>query len=450
MRGPGHSGKRRDPNAADSYAHPVRTPERHESTTRSRRARPSPGLALALAFALTLVIVCGAALWLLVPPSFSDPWPIDATLTSYYRDTYEENREAFRESCRTLKARLKETTAATIPMPGEDGDLTIDVCAVPGSPGAGDRLLIVTSGVHGSEGFASSAVQRMVMREIVAPAEVRPATLFVHGVNPYGMKHFRRVTAANVDLNRNFSTDPDLYHQRNPGYARVYDLLNPTGMADPRSAAYRLFPLRALWAIARTGMAPLRQAVLQGQYEFPRGLFYGGSEPEPQRALLDSLFRRETEGKGLVAIIDLHTGFGVRGRASLFPNHPPDDSVRMWTEQLFAGHTIDWPDSTSYSVQGEFCDYVGEILPEDARYVPMVLEFGTMDSQTTKGSIHSIKTTLIENQAHQFGCVSDEACRQIRAEFREMYFPSSPSWRTKILIDARLLFGHVIERIVSM
>lgn len=396
------------------------------------------------------LIAISAAIWILIPPSFSDPWPVDESLTAYYRDTYEENREAFREACNTLKRRLPETTSGAMALPDSGEDLTIDVCTVPATPGAEDRLLILTSGLHGSEGFASSAVQRMVMREVLAPADVRPRSLFIHGINPYGMRHFRRVTANNVDLNRNFATDARLYRSSNPGYARVTGLLNPTGEADPFSLTQRLFPLRALGAIASTGMAPLRQAILQGQYEFPQGLYYGGSQPEAQRTLLDPLLRAEGRGKGLVTLIDLHTGFGERGTAHLFPNHPPNDAVRAWTVQLFSGYTVEWPDENSYSVQGEFCDSVANLLPADTRFVPMVIEYGTMNSQTTRGSIRSIQITILENQAWQSGCVTEEACRRIRSDFRAMYFPSSPSWRSKVLIDSRVLLGRVLERLVSM
>ncbi len=388
--------------------------------------------------------------WLITPPTYHDSWPVDQELSGYYRNSYKANRKAFRDACIFLQKNIPGTVAAAIPVPGGKEQLTIDLCDVPPTPGARDRLLIMTSGLHGVEGYAGSAVQRVVMRKLVIQAKKRPELLFLHGINPYGMQEFRRVTENNVDLNRNFDKSPALYSTPNPGYVDVYSLLNPEGKANPESVLSLTFPLRALRAIITKGMTPLRQAVLEGQYRFPRGIFYGGSKPAVQRALLDPLFERVLVGRRVVAIIDLHTGFGKRGKAHLFPNSPPNEKVRKWTEELFQGYKVDWPDANSYAVHGEFCEYVGQLVSESTAYIPMVVEYGTMDTQTTKGSIRSIHITLLENQAHQYGCTTRKACQIIRKDFREMYFPESLSWRSHILASSITLFDHVLKRIVIM
>src|SRR5262249_29086 len=50
------------------------------------------------------------------------------------------------------------------------------------------------------------------------------------------------------------------------------------------------FTARALCAIARHGLAALKQAIAGGQYEFPRGIFFGGRGPARAPQLLRDHF----------------------------------------------------------------------------------------------------------------------------------------------------------------
>ena len=56
-----------------------------------------------------------------------------------------------------------------------------------------------------------------------------------------------------------------------------------------------------------------RQAAAQGQYEFPRGILYGGRDFEPQIRDLAAAIGPALRGYPLVMNIDLHTGYGARG-----------------------------------------------------------------------------------------------------------------------------------------
>ncbi len=113
-----------------------------------------------------------------------------------------------------------------------------------------------------------------------------------------GFRHMRRVTENNVDLNRNFDTVPDLFALQNPGYRTISDMLNPEAPVDLGSLPHRLFAERAVLLIARHGMSALRQAVLQGQYELARGVYFGG---RAFGVLLARRARMPTENQAAVA-----------------------------------------------------------------------------------------------------------------------------------------------------
>ncbi len=396
-----------------------------------------------------VVLLLGVNVYFSATPSFSDPWPVDEKYVGYYKESYEENRAAFRERCAALAKSIPGVRERGIVVQSKKtDDLSIDLCQIPSA--RKDRLLIMTAGLHGGEGYASSAVMRRLM-ETLTTNEQRPEMLFIHGVNPFGMKLFRRVTENNVDLNRNHELTDELFSVKNNGYQEVRGLLNPETPANLSALEHRFFALRAISNIALKGMGNLRQAVLQGQYEFEKGIYFGGKNFEQQRFLLEDVFRSAARDRTFVLMVDLHTGFGERGTAHLFPNAPPNQRIREHTEAVFAGYKIDWGDTADfYTTYGDFASYVGKLMPAATSYVPMVLEFGTLDSQTTKGSIDSIHRTILENQSYQYGCATPEDCAEIRASYREMFYPSSPAWRSKIMRDAEEVFGKAVERLMTL
>lgn len=367
---------------------------------------------------------------------------------AYYLETYDEARAAFRAEAAALAERYERVEIGSIPVPSDSAaGLTIDWALVPAQEARG-RLLIVTSGLHGAEGLAASAVQRHFMARMLPQADLGDlSVLLIHSINAWGVNAFRRVTEHNVDLNRNFDTTDALYQGINEGYRTIEGLLNPTGPVKLASPTHRFFRMRAVAAIARHGMPALRQAALQGQYEYPKGIYFGGQGPEPHRDLLEPVMRAAAEGCDPVMIIDLHTGYGERGKLHLFPNPPRSEAIRAATEHVYEGMTIDWGDTGDfYTTTGEFTGWVGKILPEAVTFVPMTFEYGTLDSQTTSGALESIHRTILENQGAQFGYARDKDEAKVKALYREMFFPSSPHWRAKIIEDSAQVWPGVLAR----
>ncbi len=143
-------------------------------------------------------------------------------------------------------------------------DLTIDVASF--SRDDMDRTLVVSSGVHGIEGFFGSAVQLALMERwaLHGPPSVR--CLFLHGLNPYGFAWLRRFNEDNVDPNRNFLLPGELYQGAPSGYAGLDGLLNPR---QPPSR-WESFTLRALPAMLRHGMSNCDSRWRQGSMSFQR------------------------------------------------------------------------------------------------------------------------------------------------------------------------------------
>jgi hypothetical protein len=76
--------------------------------------------------------------------------------------------------------------------------------------------------------------------------------------------------------------------------------------------------------------------------------------------------------------------------------------------------------------------------------VAVTVEFGTLDSQTTQGSIKSLRNMIRANQGVQFGYKKAEDERQVKEDIREMFCPSSRVWRSEVIRQAReTLFATV-------
>ncbi len=123
---------------------------------------------------------------------------IAVEMDSRFPKDYLTARERFRAAAARLGCAVE---AHPIGAEGPHGEaLTIDVAIVPGANP--ERALVVSSGIHGVEGFLGSAIQCSLLEEWVdAPPPIR--CVLLHALNPFGFAWRRRVNETNVDLNRN-------------------------------------------------------------------------------------------------------------------------------------------------------------------------------------------------------------------------------------------------------
>jgi len=371
---------------------------------------------------------------------------VDSSSLKYYQTSYADCRSSFREDALEMKSRFDSVEVFPIQVISKtDSDLTIDVCYIP-AQNKKSKLLILSSGIHGVEGFVGSAIQQMVMNELITKDMVaETGILFIHAINPYGFKNFRRVSENNIDLNRNFETDTTLFSFKNVGYTDLYGLLNPDEKANPENLKNKFFLLVAVQNLVSESMKSLRQAIMQGQYQYENGLYFGGRQFESQVRLIAPVILKYAKNYEKIMDIDMHSGYGELGVLHLFPDPVEDVKVKTAIEQVFAGHRVDWGDSDDfYTSYGGFSDYVGKLLPTKF-YMPMVFEFGTLNSQTTLGIVHSLQNMVLENQGFHHGYSSAKVKEEISVNFREMYCPSSPLWRSKVIADTRNMMGTVFR-----
>lgn len=371
---------------------------------------------------------------------------VDQSKLAYYYETYDGCRDAFITQAEDLKERFDSVLIFSKPLNSKtDEDLTIDFCYIPAKDSA-MKLLILNSGTHGIEGYTGSAVERMLMAELFEPEMFsNMGVLVIHGLNAWGFKHERRVTENNVDLNRNFSLNRKLFASKNEGFVALYDMLTPKGKLNTGSLENRFFMVKAMGQIVRKGIPALTQAFAQGQYQFPEAIYFGGNDFEQQVQIMSDVLKNISENYNTILSIDLHTGYGERGILHLFPNPVNDPDIKQKMETVFKGYPINWGDSDNfYTVTGQFVEYIGDLLPEKT-CIPMVMEFGTLNTSTTLGTVESAYATIIENQGFHYGYKSAKDSLKVKELYHEMFFPPSEKWRTNAITVGKEMIQNAIR-----
>ena len=153
----------------------------------------------------------------------------------------------------------------------------------------------------------------------------------------------------------------------------------------------------------------------------------------PQKSSLEELFLRFAEPHRAVFLMDLHTGYGERGKLHYFGDAGDRSGEAM--KAVFAGFAIDSAETNPdfYETNGDMVVWLGQILPTDKTYIGTTLEYGTLDSQTLLGGIRSLQRMRLENQGFHHGFTSEPVKRGVLQRFSDMFDPPDSKWRRKIL-----------------
>jgi hypothetical protein len=339
---------------------------------------------------------------------------------AYFSESYSAARARFLAAARARAAVLH---ALALEARAPDGAaLTIDIAWI-GSPQP-RRILLHSSGLHGVEGFAGSAIQLAVL-DNPPPVPKQAALVLVHILNPYGMAWLRRANENNVDLNRNFLVGQERAVGASEAYRRLNGFLNP---ASP--PARDLFHVRAAWLALRHGPRHLKQAIAEGQYEHPRGIFFGGHGLEKGPSLYTAWIRAHLGSVEQGFAIDVHTGLGRWCQESLFVRRGAADAAGL-SRTLGRRVTADAAEAgVGYQVRGGYSGAF-DVLEHRPQIHAVTQEFGTYPSLRV---LHALRE---ENRWHHYGRATID--HPSKARMKEIFAPRSTEWRE-----------FVIERGVSL
>lgn len=339
----------------------------------------------------------------------------------YFSRTYVEARQRFRSGSARLGA---EQEALPIGVEGPDGTpLTIDMAWH--GPRDAKRIVVVSSGTHGVEGYMGSAAQLAVYDQ---PIELRDdvALVMIHAVNPYGFAFVRRVNEDNIDLNRNFLLEGQAYTGSPEAYRQLDAMLNPPRPPGPLSLP--AFFGRTAGKIAKYGFASLKSAVAGGQYDFPMGVFFGGNGPSNTMLQLQKAVPRWFGHAEHLLWIDYHTGLGKPATFKHLVDHTSDSPRLRWLVDTFGPEVQSWDagDGVAYAIRGGLGVWMQAMLPA-AEVDVLAMEFGTVPALKVITALH------LENRAHHYAAPYSLVRQQAKERLMRTFNPESTGWRDAVV-----------------
>lgn len=366
-------------------------------------------------------------------------------MDSYFPSTYEDSRTRFLQSLYLIGQKWRSTRLQSHSLKSFP-DLSIDWLWADAN--SKDTLVIISTAEHGIEGYVGYAMMKVFVEEF-AP-RLNPENtglLLIHGLNPWGMKHHRKVNENSVDLNRNFVIDGDFDPAINPAFHQVKNLINPQSCIGPFVLENIRFWRRVIHALLTKGAATLTMATLLGQHLTPNGFYYGGTSYQEGTTIAMELYRRALEQYQSVIQIDMHTGYGPRYQMSIIMS-PLDPMTSEETSKKFNYPLVLKINAEEfYDISGDMAAYYYKLKNKcfpDKYLFACGFEFGTLGASLL-ARIRSLRAMVFENQLYWHGSRSEKAARQIRKEFEELYFPSEVKWREKALADGRQAFEGILR-----
>lgn len=340
---------------------------------------------------------------------------------SCYPENYAQAREQFLAEAQNADCL---TTSWPLAEKGpNNGTLAIDV-AIWGSSSAA-QWLIITSGLHGTEGPFGSAVQCGFLQTLAGTEFKNTSVLFLHALNPFGFAWIRRANENNVDLNRNFLLPGEAYQGAHPLYHHVYRSFDPLR----RQRIYENFYLVAGWLITRHSRAALQTSLPVGQYDYPKGLFYGGSGPSQTQLILQNQLRGIMPDARDVTHLDFHTGLGRWAEYRLLTDAAAGHEDVEWFRSWAIPNTVE-PSSqarTAYVARGSIGPWMKHVAFPHAHYRYAGAEFGTY------GQVRVLNSLVKELRAHYTFEPGHPYCLRAKRMVKETFVPRSPRWRATAL-----------------
>ena len=301
--------------------------------------------------------------------------------------------------------------------------LSIDVAI--SSEGDSTRCLMLSSGMHGVEGYFGSAVQLGMLTGWAKNPDTRPRHpwVMIHAINPYGMAWHRRFNEDNVDLNRNFLIEGEAFEGEPEGYDRFDALLNPAR----KLSSWEPLKLKFALAAIRYGRRRIQHVVSSGQYAHPKGLFFGGCGPVRSHRIFSEHFTGWLGDARDIMHIDFHTGLGRHGTYQMLIDHSLGEAQLHWLNRTFGQHAVCavGPGSVSSVLRGSFGLW-GHRQAGKRNYIYSAAEFGTCNILEVVAALRT------ENQCTHWDEPDSVATQQARARVLEAFYPASPAWRRQV------------------
>ena len=365
------------------------------------------------------------------------------------RPSYQESRHSFLKAAEKRKAKITTYPHGLRGFTNEE--LATDVCYY--GPKGPEKCIIVSTGVHGVEGYAGSAILTQLFAQQLDGLDLPKGMgiLAVNFVSSHGASFATRSDIGNINLNRNFLAHPD-QHVDNPEYREISWLINPTELDHSWSDGIRFFTkYRKKW-----GLRKIQEVLTRGQYVEPKGVEFGGFEASPTNLMLRGILHTHLPKSVQACIfLDVHTGLGPenndRGAHSgvVLITEFPEDSYHFRQGRRWFGNVVESSLSGSAvatprvgTVDHAFVQELQTINPQ-CKVAVYCVEFETYDLKWVAWTCRS------DNWLHNHGELESWKGRKIKKSMYRMFFPPAPKWRANLLKEGAMIVDQAVKGLAT-
>lgn len=321
-------------------------------------------------------------------------------------------------------------------------DLYIDRITIKSKKDAKNRL-IFSIGLHGIEGYVGHSCLKSFFKDLLCTLDPSTEVIIYHGVNPYGMKNFRRTNENNIDLNRNFSKNN--FMSTNDGFELTKNFFVPKVYRSVKTANFSYYSALTK-LISKHGIKTLKEATLKGQKTLNEGLFYSGYEHQKSTKVILAELEKVFIDIENVVWIDIHTGYGPRYQMSVVNSQYEKTSTTDMIKEIKYPLILGLNAEDFYEIDGDMLEKTYNIHKSSNAKCDLYatcFEFGTI-GESTLNSISGLKAFIFENNAY-FKNQTPKYIEYSRKLFTEQFLPSDLDWREKAEKD----FIQAMKGIIS-
>lgn len=332
------------------------------------------------------------------------------SIDEYFADNYSVSRQNFLSVCKEKGLEVKKYVNDKTD--NRNVELATELVLI-GSVNA-EKLLIITSGIHGAELMCGSGCQTgMLSEDTFAHLENDTAVILIHALNPWGAVNLRRNNEDNIDLCRNFvdfSKDlPVNEHYRDIHSGQIEDVQNK-------------------WRSFRedNGVASLASTLMSGQFDYENGFSFGGKQATWSNEILMSILHAYAQGARKVCVLDYHSGLGPYGYGSLVSLQ---SGTNLQRARNWFGPWVTAPMETTMSAGENFHPAIGHTtlgyeraLP-DTEVTSVVLEYGTYDMNSNLQALLDDHCLFLQDR------VTEEEKHSVKKAMLKAHYPDDSEWR---------------------
>lgn len=368
--------------------------------------------------------------------------------SSFFVNNYDSSRKRFLSYPDTLKKYWSDVTVTSLPINKEEG-LYIDVIQANANVSK-DNLMVLSSGTHGIEGYVGSAMMDVYINDHVSSLDPdNTGLILIHAINPYGMKNYRRYNENNVDLNRNFIYDWKQFDlNTNKDYQDLSGFLQKENSLGNITLHEIEFHASLIYNQLIYGSDKIENALLAGQYMYPKGVYYGGQSNEASTIYVKKIFHDILDSDyNNIVHVDLHSGYGPKYQMSIF------SSIQETMTEEEAKKAYNYPlvltpsSDEFYITSGDITEYFYKLKTAnypDKNLYTTTFEFGTLGDDLI-ASIKSLKNTVDENRLFWYESTNKTTTRIINNRYLQMFYPSEEKWRKKAVEDFNQAINGILK-----